>query len=412
MGVVVDVDAGADDRAFDVGTRHDRPDAEQRPVDVGRLPCRTARDLRRRQRRMARVHRPLVVVEVEHRHGREQVHVGVVVRVERADVTPVALLALVLAGHDVRREVVDVGDALGGERRDDVPTDVGVLVVLAGGRDDVDERLGVEHVVAHARQATGVVTWHRRRRRRLLVKREDLAVGRRLDDAERLRVLVRHRDSRDGDTGTRLDVALDHLARVHPVDVVGPEHRDVIGVLVADEVEVLVDGVGRAGEPVRAAPHLRRHRGDVAAEQRGEPPRLADVTVEAVALVLREHHDLQVPGVGEVREGEVDDAVRAAERHRRLGPIGRERQHALALATGEDDDEDLRFSGHRRNVPHARPGRVPTARPSGLQAAATDECGGVRGRVPSTSPPPATFLAVTCSRFCDRVDRATRRLDG
>ena len=55
-------------------------------------------------------------------------------------------------------------------------------------------------------------------------------------------------------------VVVDHLLRVHAVDVVGAEHADEVGVLVGDQVEVLVDRVGRAGEPERAAAHLRRDR--------------------------------------------------------------------------------------------------------------------------------------------------------
>ncbi len=119
------------------------------------------------------------------------------------------------------------------------------------------------------------------------------------------------------------------------------------GSLVVDQVEVLVDRVGRALEPERAPPHLRRHRRHVVAEQRREPPRLADVAVEAVALVLRQHDDLEVPGVGEVRQREVDEPVGAAERHRRLGPVVGEREQPLALAAGQHDDEDVGFSGHR-----------------------------------------------------------------
>ena len=130
----------------------------------------------------------------------------------------------------------------------------------------------------------------------------------------------RHRDGGNGDPGHGVEVVLDHLARVHAVDVVGAEHAHDVRVLVADEVEVLVDRVGRAGEPVRAAAHLGRHRRHVVAEDRREAPGLADVAVEAVALVLGEHDDLEVPGVGEVRQREVDEAVGAAERARPAWP--------------------------------------------------------------------------------------------
>ena len=148
-----------------------------------------------------------------------------------------------------------------------------------------------------------------------------------------------------------LDVLLDHLARVHAVDVVGAEHDDVVGPLVAEQVEVLVDRVGRAGEPVRPAAHLRRHRRDVVAEQRRQPPGQRDVAVERVALVLREHDDPAEAGVDEVRQREVDQPVVAAERHGRLGAVERQRHQALALAAGEHDREDVR---HRHRPSSAR----------------------------------------------------------
>ena len=108
-----------------------------------------------------------------------------------------------------------------------------------------------------------------------------------------------------------------------------------------DQVEALQDRVGRTAEPALAEPLLRGHGGDVGVEQPRQPPGLRDVAVEAVRLVLRQHDDLAQPRVDEVREREVDQAVAAAERHGGLGTVCRERHEALALATGEDDSEDL-----------------------------------------------------------------------
>jgi hypothetical protein len=69
------------------------------------------------------------------------------------------------------------------------------------------------------------------------------------------------------------------------------------------------------------------------------------VEVEAVALVLGENDDLEVAGVGQVRENEVDDAVVAAEGHGRLGPVGGQRGQPLSLAAGQHHGEDP-GSGH------------------------------------------------------------------
>ena len=226
---------------------------------------------------------------------------------------------------------------------------------------DVDQGLRVEHVVAHARQAALLVARHRRRRLRLLVESDDLAVGARLDHPEVDGFLLGDGDRRDRHPGTALDVMLDHLARIHAVDVVGAEDTDEIRALVVEQVQVLVDRVGRALEPLRAASHLGRDRRHVVVEKGREPPRLGDVTVEAVALVLREHDDLQVAGVGEVRQREVDQTVRTPERHGRLGAVVREREQPLAFPTGEDDDENLRLS-HAPRVLSPAPSTVRTGR--------------------------------------------------
>ena len=78
------------------------------------------------------------------------------------------------------------------------------------------------------------------------------------------------------------------------------------------------------------------------------------MAVEAVALVLRQHGDLEIAGVDEVREREVDEPVVAAERHRGLGAVERQRQQALALAARQHDPEDA----WHRHVPTLLAGRL------------------------------------------------------
>ena len=92
----------------------------------------------------------------------------------------------------------------------------------------------------------------------------------------------------------------------------------------------------------------------VVAEQRGKPPGPGDVQVEAVALVLGEHHDLQEAGVGQVGQGEVDQAVVAAEGHSRLGTVQGEGQEALAFTAGQDYRE---HAGHGLTLAVLRPAR-------------------------------------------------------
>ena len=254
------------------------------------------------------------------------------------------MLPLAHAGHDVGGEVVDLSLAALDERRNQVAADV-VARGLVGSvdRDRVDEHVRAEHVVAHrgedlvwrVGEPDGVAG--------LLAERADrAAVVSGLDHAELACLLDRDPDAGHGHSRSGLDVLVHHLARVHAVDVVGTEHADVVGALVVEQIEVLVDRVGRAGEPVRAVAHLRRHSGDVVSEQRRETPRRRDVPVERVALVLGQHDDLQVPGVDEVREREVDQAVVAPERHGRLRAIGGQRRQPFPLAPGEHESEDQR----------------------------------------------------------------------
>ena len=151
---------------------------------------------------------------------------------------------------------------------------------------------------------------------------------------------------------------VDHLARIHAVDVVGAEHADRVRALVVDEVQVLVDRVGRAREPAWPAAHLRGHGRDVVAHQRRQMPGRRDVPVEAVALVLRQNDDPAEARVDEIREREVDQPVVAAEGHRRLRPVGGQRREPLALTARQDDGEDARRS-HRPTLNGCRWLRLP-----------------------------------------------------
>ena len=153
-------------------------------------------------------------------------------------------------------------------------------------------------------------------------------------------------DAGDRRLGARLDVRGQHLLEVHPVHVVGADHHHDVGLLVVDEVQRLQDGVCRAREPALAQTLLRRHRGHVGVQQSGHPPGLGHVPVEAVRLVLRQHHDLPKSRIDQVRDREVDQPVLAAEGHRGFGSVLRQRHEALSLAAGEDDSEDLRRCRH------------------------------------------------------------------
>ncbi len=120
-----------------------------------------------------------------------------------------------------------------------------------------------------------------------------------------------------------------------------PTTTTMSGFLVAEQVEALQNRVGRAAEPSLAEPLLGRHRRDIGVQHPGEPPGLGDAAVEAVGLVLGQHHDLAKAGVQQVAQREVEETVAAAERDGGLRAVRGERHQALSLTAGENDAEDL-----------------------------------------------------------------------
>src|SRR5215831_507685 len=68
-------------------------------------------------------------------------------------------------------------------------------------------------------------------------------------------------------------------------------------------------------------------------------PRLGDVAIKTMALVLREDDDPEITGIDKVREHEVNQPVVAAKWHRRLGTIEGQGGQALAFPTRQDHGE-------------------------------------------------------------------------
>ena len=89
-------------------------------------------------------------------------------------------------------------------------------------------------------------------------------------------------------------------------------------------------------------------------------PAHAHVAVEALGLVLGGDEDLAQARVDAVGEREVDDPVRPAEGHRRLGALAGERVEPLAGAAGEQDRDHV---PEQQDVHEAA-----TALPSGARA--------------------------------------------
>ncbi len=234
----------------------------------------------------------------------------------------------------------------------------GVLkrVVLEG----LDQDARAEDVIAHRREREFGLSGHGAGHGGLLVEVDDPPVRGDLENAEPRGLGDRHGNRRDREIVPALLVGEEHRVHVHHVDVVAAEHADVLGLLVEDQVEILVDGIRRPPEPVRSAAHLGRHGVHELADVEAEAPRADDVLDERVRLELRQDLDLREAGVDAVVEREIDDAVAAAKRDGGFRAVPCERKQTLAHPTGEDDREDVAMLQNLHAAPAMRcPAIVP-----------------------------------------------------
>ena len=135
-------------------------------------------------------------------------------------------------------------------------------------------------------------------------------------------------------------VLLEHLAVVHLVDVVAGKNEHVLGLLGADGVDVLVNGVGGAHVPVVAhALHGRQDLDELAHLAGHDVPAFADVAVERERLVLGEDVDPAQVGVDAVGERDVDDAVDAAEGDGGFGAVAGEGIEPFSRASSQQDSQ-------------------------------------------------------------------------
>jgi hypothetical protein len=135
-------------------------------------------------------------------------------------------------------------------------------------------------------------------------------------------------------------VKAQHFRVVHLVYVVARQNDDVLWALLHDRVHVLVHGISGALIPVLADAFLRRKNLDELSELlRHDAPAHADVAIQRERLVLRRDEDAMQPGVDAVAQGEIDDAVRPAEKYGRFRAVARQRVQALTCTACEQNDQ-------------------------------------------------------------------------
>ena len=147
---------------------------------------------------------------------------------------------------------------------------------------------------------------------------------------------------RDGDVGLALDVRVDQLAEVHPVEVVAGQDQVVLRLVRREVARRLAHRVGRALEPVGVVGRLLggEHLDEAVGEEI-EPVGLRDVAVERRRVELRQHEDLLQPGVQAVADRDVDQPVLAADRHRRLRPHVGERVEPRPASAAENQRQHV-----------------------------------------------------------------------
>ena len=70
------------------------------------------------------------------------------------------------------------------------------------------------------------------------------------------------------------------------------------------------------------------------------------MTVQGVRLVLSQDCNLEEPGIDEVGQHEVNQAVGTAKRDGGFGAVLRQREQALSLTAGEDNGKDIWKASH------------------------------------------------------------------
>jgi len=343
IAVAVDADVVAQDRELDAAAGDDgaagddRIESHAHAIGIGKD------KLGGRVLMLPGAQGPGLVVEVEDGRDGDQVHIGFVVGVHGADVAPVGSAGLIFVHKVVGEDAI-----LADEARDDVAAEVvaggGVFGV---GNENGDKELAIEDIHAHRGVGHGGIGARTFGTGGLLFKADDAPVFVGFKDAKSLgRGIRRDFNCSDGDIRPRVGVLLKHFSVIHFINVIARQNHDVARTLAADGVDVLVDGVGGAEIPVGGDAHLRGKDFDEVAEAHDGRPAAADVAIEAEGLVLGEDEDAAEVAINAVREGDVDDAVDAAEGDGGFGAVAGERPEAFALSAGKQDTDGIAHQRH------------------------------------------------------------------
>ena len=267
---------------------------------------------------------PRLVRQVQTGFRREHIHVGIPERGEGTYVLPVALEAegRQHLGDDILAKVIF------GTR---------IRLIL---REVAPQRFPGEHIDAHGCQiALGLAGF--------FGKLGDHILPIHRHDAEAAGLLPGDLHNGNGAGGVRFLVTAEHFGIIHLIDVVTGEDHHILRLILVDEADVLIDGVGGALVPGAAlAAHIGRQDVNTAAAAVQIPGLAgADVAVQFHGPVLSQDADGVNAGVGAVGQGKVDDAEFTAEGDGGLGHGAGEDIQAAALSASQQHSDTLFFHG-------------------------------------------------------------------
>ena len=346
FGIAVDADIVADDAVLSAATGEDGA-ARNNGIDGGSHTIRIGEDeFGRGIVLLPGAQGPVLVIKVEDGRDADEVHVGFVIGIDGANVSPVEGFFIVLIDKVVGEDAILRNDA-----RKNVFTEImGRLWIFGIGKKHGDEELRAEDIHAHG----GVAVCGFVRRGfglgGLFFKPDDAPVPVGFDDAKLFGSFFRGNfEGSDGDVGAGINVLAKHFGVIHFVDVVTRKNEDIFGTLAADGVNILINGVGGALIPLLRDAHLGRKDFDKFAEPHEGRPACTGVTAQAKRFVLRENENAAESGINAIGKSDVDDAIESAEGNGGLGAIASERPEAFALTASKEYRDGLAHIRHEED---------------------------------------------------------------
>ena len=132
----------------------------------------------------------------------------------------------------------------------------------------------------------------------------------------------------------------EHLADVHPIDVVTSKNTDMLRIGIFDEVHVLVNGIRGAFIPTFPRPHLRRYRIDEVPSESGLPPAFPEMLHQRMRFKLGEDKNLEKTGIDKITQGKIDDPVIPPKRNSRFGADRSQGTQTFSFSACKDHCQD------------------------------------------------------------------------